>query len=334
MPQGKLRMEPVIPIEKKLAEKTFGKNSIVSNLTDLTVSFPLIIFCNNIRDQDFLGDAINGFSMKFCNQFSPAPTDVGMCLSKNMNVKEILSVGKDYETYMNTEYFDSDSSLKMGSFWARSTYVLNAAAFNSLKICDFIKAKCSMSHESHILTRSRNKKDFNILMQIHQNKTLGHMLDDKDLNSKIKTISLQPGYEYTIVVSPSGQESTNGFKQLSLEQRSCRLDHEVQEGSHFKVYSKNNCLYECYVAEAYKKCQCIPWDFIHGFKESEECDIFGRTCFTNVFEDLMLYSENLCLHCIDECDVVEFNRNVLTKEKLEQSDSIKLFSCSNYLCYR
>ena len=345
LPQRKISLKPIPTIEKKLAEKTFGKKIIVSNFTDLITSFPLLIFCNDIRDQKFLGDEINGFSVEFCNKFYPSPTDVGVCFSRNLDTKEVLVLGEDYKPFMGIKDFESDTSLEKSSFWAQSTYVLNAAAFNELASCELTidnkDLNCHLSHELKVPTRSRNSKAFRFQMQIHQNKTLGHILDDKTLDLNLQTISLQPGHEYVIVLSPSGKESTNGFKQLSLEQRLCRLDNEVPAGSVFKVYSKNNCLYECYISKAFEKCHCIPWDYIHNIKEAMECDIFGRTCFTNTFENLTQFPENICPNCIEECDTVEFNREVIFDERMEQSKNLKnpcapiykFCPCSQYLCF-
>ena len=339
MPQRKLSLEPIIPIEKDLATKTFGENNMFSNLTHYTVSFPLIIFCNERKNQAFFGDSISGFSAEFCNQFFPAPTDVGICLSKNLNIKKIFNVNDDYTTFMEVEHQKSGSLIGMSSYLAQSTYVLTTTALNVKESheCDIMGFTCTTKRYATTTPRNSNK-NFNIQMQIHQNKSLGNILDDKNVNLQTKSITLKPGYEYTIEVFPTGQESSNGFKKLSFEQRSCRLDHEIPEGSSFKVYSKTNCLYDCYIAEAFQKCQCIPWDFIHNIKESNECDIFGRTCFMNVFENSTQFPKNLCPFCIKECDMVEFKRKILSVKKIETSEGESFpcsgeSPCSEYLCY-
>ena len=84
--------------------------------------------------------------------------------------------------------------------------------------------------------------------------------------------------------------SSEGFKKFEVKDRNCHLENEVDIFSVFKVYTKNNCKYECYVENAKDTCKCIPWDFIHyrqQFKIPDtECDVFGRACFFNAMEDL------------------------------------------------
>ena len=83
---------------------------------------------------------------------------------------------------------------------------------------------------------------------------------------------------------------------------------------------------------AFSKCQCIPWDFVHDKEDYHECDIFGRTCFFNEFDNLTHFSGNLCPHCLDECNFMEFHRRIVKDEKLinENGD----WYCSKYICYR
>ena len=93
--------------------------------------------------------------------------------------------------------------------------------------------------------------------------------------------------------------SSEGFKKFEVNQRDCLFENEVEISSVFKVYTKNNCKYECYVKNATDTCKCIPWDFIHfgqQFKIPDtECDVFGRACFFNAMEDLTKSpDENLC----------------------------------------
>ena len=80
--------------------------------------------------------------------------------------------------------------------------------------------------------------------------------------------------------------STHGFRGLNVEQRKCHLKNEVDKNSIFKIYTKNNCIYECHVKLVKDICKCIPWDFMHKHIQMPECDVFGRTCFFKSMKNL------------------------------------------------
>ena len=61
-------------------------------------------------------------------------------------------------------------------------------------------------------------------------------------------------------------------------------------------------------------CKCIPWDFIQNSK-ANECDVFGRTCFYNTMKNLTKFPENFCKQCIEECDYIKFNKQIIKEEK-------------------
>ena len=121
-----------------------------------------------------------------------------------------------------------------------------------------------------------------------------------------QSLTLQAGHEYHIEIFPKGEISADRFKELSLKQRKCHLENEISEDSVFKIYTQQNCKYECIIKMAEELCNCIPWDFIYN-KKSQECDIFGRTCFFNAMEKFSWNSSHVCNHCIGECDHVTYN---------------------------
>ena len=96
--------------------------------------------------------------------------------------------------------------------------------------------------------------------------------------------------------------SSESFKKFEVKDRSCHLENEVEMSSVFKVYTKNNCRYECYVKNAKDTCKCITWDFIDfsQFKVLDpECDVFGRACFFNAMEDLTKSpDDHLCRYIV------------------------------------
>ena len=174
-------------------------------------------------------------------------------------------------------------------------------------------------------------RNFGIQLQVQENKDFTKILFGSNQEEDKKSISLTPGYEYNIVLDPYGQYSTNDFKGMSLDKRQCRLDHETFDHSTHPIYTKANCEFDCHVKLASESCQCVPWDFVNKFQGSEECDIFGRTCFFNMMETLAHKSDENCTHCIEECDYIKYRRS------LGKSNSLKLQNhgykhCNKYIC--
>ena len=179
----------------------------------------------------------------------------------------------------NTIFYKN--SQKIVDKWGDTTFVLFTDAINSLR--QTYPRKPSVSLE-------------NIKLQIHQPDEFAKM--NLGVISELgDSIGLKAGFEYFIEVTPTGQISTNNFKAMDYEQRHCNLNHEGLNFSNFRTYSENDCRYECNVQIAKHKCQCIPWDFIDDTIELE-CDVFGRTCFYNVMENLAQFPIMECNHCI------------------------------------
>ena len=153
-------------------------------------------------------------------------------------------------------------------------------------------------------------------MQISEGKGFPQILHGIDQDKNQRSISLKPGFEYEIELHPHGQISSPDFREMSLEKRGCRLSHETMESSTYQVYTKDNCLYDCRVQQAYKICQCLPWDFVNTISESTECDVFGRTCFFNVMENMTHSRDEFCSHCIEECDWVKYRRKIIGSESI------------------
>ena len=62
-------------------------------------------------------------------------------------------------------------------------------------------------------------KQFGVQLQIHQNKEFAQIWNTKVQDKETKSLTLNPGYEYTIHITPIGQRSTENFKSLSENDR-------------------------------------------------------------------------------------------------------------------
>ena len=186
------------------------------------------------------------------------------------------------------------------------------------------------------MPRITNHKSFDrIQMQIQQNFDLPQILHGADQQDELKSMKLIPGNEYVVKLIPHGRITEEGFRDLSLEQRKCRLKDEVFEGASTNTYSKQNCKYDCQVSLATESCRCIPWDFISNEKNLDPCDLFGRTCFFDVLSNLTHDTETKCSHCIDECEKMEFKKMIIHVKplKLVQNNAKdKVRFCNDYVC--
>ena len=321
LPQRKLEMPPLKEVEYGLAKKIFG--SVVETIpTTELASMPLVIFCKNELDRKWHGDDI-GLNVKFCHDFYSTPTDNGLCLTKNLNFKSLIDLsGSFQETY---EFNDKEVPMKIQGdrLKSQATFVINTNARHPI-------AK-TFSRSNMVVDFGERWKDLReVEMQIHSTNELPQMKPNPSQRADMDSLTLIKGKEYFITVNPFGQKVTEGFKDLDFEDRECLTEKEIPHSSVLKVYTKQNCRYECKVNFAIGKCQCIPWDFpITVKKKADECDVFGRTCFFNVLK----FTAFKCPQCSNACEFMEY-RKTMVKEKENEGESLFLESNNFKSCRR
>ena len=139
----------VIKVEQDLAKKLFGNDNIKEFKNVTKNPTPLMIYCQNRLDEAFAGIKIAGFSAKFCDAFHPTPSDVGMCLTNNLDIKEILHENKELFTYMGADLQNTASAMGKGNRNAESTLVLQHDLFEHLN-SDLKFKVCSISIRLHL----------------------------------------------------------------------------------------------------------------------------------------------------------------------------------------
>ena len=107
------------PEERSIASKLFGKSKI-ANLKSKTSTVPFSILCHK-EGNGFLGENV-GFSKPVCDNFFPTPSDQGICMTENMNFKEIVHVFDKYEVLMESKSQKPTSKIEGGSLWSQKTY--------------------------------------------------------------------------------------------------------------------------------------------------------------------------------------------------------------------
>ena len=291
LPQRKIMMDPMVE-ELEMAKILFGETKVKMDLSTQVSPTSPVVFCYRVN-QGYTGDDI-GMIAKVCNDFFPTPSDIGTVYSKNMDLNNILKVANSYKSLYEPENQKPNAFIKGGSLWTETTLVFFTDSDNDL----------SQSYK-----RKPDAKLSSIQFQIHQAKDIPKLVTESNFDESSTMIELEKEYEYFIDITPHGQISTENFRSLNQDQRKCLLEREVSKDSIFKIYTQNNCKYECYVGMAQENCGCIPWDFLHN-ERTKECDVFGRTCFFNSMKLISQSPEENCKHCLKECDYVIFDKKL------------------------
>ena len=261
---------------------------------------PLVVLCYNNR-LGFVGDEI-GSTEKLCNDFFPTPSDSGICLTKNLDIREILSTKKEYNNLFESKLQKHAKKIDGGTTWGGISLILVP------------------EHKSMFTVQSPKSEGKNLKIQLHPDNEFANMLKTNDYDDSIIPLSLESNHEYFIKVTPYGRRPSENIKNMNIEKRSCRLGNEVTEGSIFKSYTESNCRYECHTKLAFKMCKCAPWDFMHNSGE-KECDVFGRTCFYQTLKNMTRDSHDHCSQCIQGCDYMKYKREIIKSTKIIEDDS-------------
>ena len=161
LPQRKILFNTFLDKEKKIASKLFGNKGLLdSKLNQISAPSVLTIFCHN-KFEGFTGDDI-GISDKVCDEFFPTPTDSGICMTSNLDIKKIAHVRREYEPIFEQNKQTSNKKIQGGAFWSESTLIINTADSNPL---------------NHNYPRSPNADLGEIQFQLHQSKEFAHFLD-------------------------------------------------------------------------------------------------------------------------------------------------------------
>ena len=82
-----------------------------------------------------------------------------------------------------------------------------------------------------------------------------------------------------------------------------------------------------------RQCQCVPWDFVtlEAQNNLSECDVFGRTCFLNVVNNVTHSEVNLCPQCMKSCQYLHFH--IVSVKSAPLADDVGMGGMSRYFKY-
>ena len=122
------------------------------------------------------------------------------------------------------------------------------------------------------------------------------------------SVEVKAGYISTFLITPSQIVTSGDTKHIPIEKRLCRFKDENDKMILFKDYTKANCNFECKLKVAFKRCQCIPWDYPQLNSSMATCDRFGRNCF----KAAMIHSDTIkkCRFCKNDCVSTSYSYSV------------------------
>ena len=253
-----------------------------------------IIFCLE-RFDGFEGDSVPGMTAKICNDFFLAPTDQGVCLTKNLDIKEILHQNENYDSFFEADHQNIKKHFDGKTLWSE------------VKLLIYIDGDISNNDLRQTFPRGPNSNLDEVKILLHPFKNLAKLSQEDDYNVHLAPLKLKFRHEYFIDITPKGTKVSEEFKALPFEKRQClTTNDEVPTSATFKKYSQNNCYYECHVKLAQEQCQCKPWDFVDYNSKMDECDVFGRSCFFAAMENVTQSQQTLCPHCQPECEYTNY----------------------------
>ena len=98
----------------------------------MTSLMPLVIFCKDRFDKDWIGDDF-GSVLKFCSDFFPSPTDNGICLSKNLDYNQLITTNYEFKTVFEANKQILPKFIGEDKLLNRATFMINTNAGNPLK---------------------------------------------------------------------------------------------------------------------------------------------------------------------------------------------------------
>ena len=55
-----------------------------------------------------------------------------------------------------------------------------------------------------------------------------------------------------------------------------------------------------------------------SFATTNECDVFGRTCFFNAMKNLTLFDADECKYCINTCDFIHYDKEIRNEVEMSK----------------
>ena len=230
---------------------------------------PRIFYCTLKRDD--LGTAADT-DRDSCEDFLMNYSDDGVAYTFNS-----APFFDRFQRRPTMESFASDFIKRSDENWPRLRYPRGIGPSNGLHLA--LKVDEMDPFLAHKENREQMKLKRFIKVALHDPSAFPELRDG--------FVKIQPGYEYTFLVTPHKTFSTEGVRSLGLSQRKCRFPDESEGLEIFKEYSQERCYFECVLSMARAKCRCNPWNYPDP-GTSPTCDFMGNYCFETSLRNVTL----------------------------------------------
>ena len=198
----------------------------------------LCSFDHNLEDQNF----------EDCGLFFRSFTNMGMGYTANGEMAHLLFKSKHYGSPGNF-FLPNDQIKPKRMTYAGDDYALRVLIENNREEVDLFEN-----------TKSRNNPKGEIRLKPKERKvSLHNPLEPANMRSNSFSIPL--GYSTVVYITPKVREIDENAASLAESERGCRLSKDASGLDIFKLYSKEGCLLECKIKQAYTKCGCFPWNY-------------------------------------------------------------------------
>ena len=126
------------------------------------------------------------------------------------------------------------------------------------------------------------------------------------IDQKINVINLVPGLHTIVSVTPQLIETSDGFNDLDVFSRNCKLSHETYGLQLNKNYTRTACEHECAFMKAVSLCKCTPWFYRNQSTTVPICEMFGGHCFDKVMSTREFYKK-CSKDCLEDCNGIQLS---------------------------
>ena len=198
----------------------------------------LCSFDHDLEDQRF----------EECGLFFRSFTNMGMGYAANSEMANVLFKSKDYGSPGNF-FFINDRIKPKKMKYAGYDYALRVLIENNREEVDLFENTKSENTPKGVLNLKPKERKV----------SLHNPLEPANMRSNSFSIPL--GYSTVVYITPKVREIDESAASLSEAERGCRLSKDASGLDIFKIYSREGCLLECQIKQAYKKCGCFPWNY-------------------------------------------------------------------------
>jgi acid-sensing ion channel, other len=127
------------------------------------------------------------------------------------------------------------------------------------------------------------------------------------------------GHDFEVLITPEIITTDEGLRSYDPEERGCFFQDE-RKLKYFKVYTKNNCMFECRAEQFYvkPKLNCTPFFMVRS-DDMEFCDYRREYQVRHQTQSLSVENDNC--GCLDACDSIKYQVEVFAHNLVKSNDS-------------